>query len=360
MPGTAIQSQIQFIQQPAPRSEFATAGPGLLGGPLPHLFRRQLRRRLAGVREAVSWPPGDRRAAGAAAPGRRRAGANAERVEDLVQEVYCRLLGGGRRPRSFRGESEAQLMTYLQRVAASVVVDARRVALAEKRCGGHRVAWADWRLAPAVGIGEASGPEDRLLAGEQAARFPRGLSPGSGPARHAHDGADRPSGAARRLEQSGDRRRPRRPDGHRRHRFGDLPSATQSRPPRHRSCRGAITGRSAEPSDCTTGCATSAQPVVRPPAVSRALSGRPCFSTQEAYVLHSLDFPAIPAHTTRRSDEGERDAAQTLLSLGLDSVIRRPSRLRGRSVRLRRGDSRGPEPERRRRRPADHRLGAGR
>ena len=40
-----------------------------------------------------------------------------------MQEVYCRLLGEGRRRRRFDGSSEAQLMTYLQRVAVSVVVD---------------------------------------------------------------------------------------------------------------------------------------------------------------------------------------------------------------------------------------------
>lgn len=98
------------------------------------------------------------------------AGADDERVEDLVQEVYCRLLGAGRR-RRFHGSSEAQLMTYLQRVAMSVVVDARREALAEKRWGGRRVAWADWQEAPAAGAGIEDGPEDRLLAGERRRDF---------------------------------------------------------------------------------------------------------------------------------------------------------------------------------------------
>lgn len=98
-------------------------------------------------------------------------GANVDRVEDLVQEVYCRLLGDGRRRQRFHGSSEAQLMTYLQRVAVSVVVDARREALAEKRWGGHRVAWTEWRLAPAVGVAAGDGPEDRLLAGERRRAF---------------------------------------------------------------------------------------------------------------------------------------------------------------------------------------------
>jgi RNA polymerase sigma factor (sigma-70 family) len=98
-------------------------------------------------------------------------GADVERVEDLVQEVYCRLLGDGHRRRRFHGSSEAQLMTYLQRVAVSVVVDARREALAEKRWAGHRVAWAEWRLAPAICVDTGDGPEARLLAGERRRAF---------------------------------------------------------------------------------------------------------------------------------------------------------------------------------------------
>jgi DNA-directed RNA polymerase specialized sigma24 family protein len=169
MPGTASPSQIQHLPQPTPRCEsrpqaavssadlFRTCAAGNCDGAWREFVKRFHGRLVTAVRRALLR---------LGAPG-----ANAEKVEDLVQEVYCRLLSGGRRPRSFRGESEAQLMSYLQRVAASVVVDARRVALAEKRGGGHRVAWADWRLGPAVGIGEASGPEDRLLAREQRRAF---------------------------------------------------------------------------------------------------------------------------------------------------------------------------------------------
>ncbi|MEO8198099.1 MAG: hypothetical protein ABI689_15380 [Thermoanaerobaculia bacterium] len=98
-------------------------------------------------------------------------GAHEPGVEDLVQEVYCRLLGDGNRRRRFHGNSEGQLMTYLQRVAVSVVVDARREALAAKRRGGHRVLWVDWRQAPATGVVEESGPEERLLAGERRRAF---------------------------------------------------------------------------------------------------------------------------------------------------------------------------------------------
>ena len=97
-------------------------------------------------------------------------GDNEERVEDLVQEVYCRLLKAARR-RRFGGRNEAQLMAYLQRVVTSVVVDAHRLALAEKRRGGKRVAWSDWRIAPELCVAEECGPEYRLLAGERRRSF---------------------------------------------------------------------------------------------------------------------------------------------------------------------------------------------
>lgn len=96
-------------------------------------------------------------------------GTEVERVEDLVQEVYFRLLVG--RARQFRGHSEAQLMTYLQRVATSVVVDARRAALAQKRSGGRLVLLEEWRLALLAGYDFVPEPEDRLLAGERRRAF---------------------------------------------------------------------------------------------------------------------------------------------------------------------------------------------
>jgi RNA polymerase sigma factor (sigma-70 family) len=90
-----------------------------------------------------------------------------ERVDDLVQEIYCRLLSEGRRRQSFRGVTEGQLMTYLQRVVASVVIDARREALAEKRAGGFRVAWQEWKLLPEAAVVADESPEERLLAEER-------------------------------------------------------------------------------------------------------------------------------------------------------------------------------------------------
>jgi DNA-directed RNA polymerase specialized sigma24 family protein len=66
----------------------------------------------------------------------RRAGR--ELVEDLVQEVWCRLLEQGVRPHRFRGRAHREVAGYLGRVAASVVVDRTRAACAVKRGGEHQ------------------------------------------------------------------------------------------------------------------------------------------------------------------------------------------------------------------------------
>ena len=57
-----------------------------------------------------------------------------DRVEDLVQECYCRLLeGGGRRLASFRGTGEAELRSWLGRLADRLTQDRLRAEAAEKR-----------------------------------------------------------------------------------------------------------------------------------------------------------------------------------------------------------------------------------
>jgi len=53
-------------------------------------------------------------------------------VEDLLQELYCRLLSAGRSGR-FLGRSDAELSRYLTRAAISVVADRRRALRADKR-----------------------------------------------------------------------------------------------------------------------------------------------------------------------------------------------------------------------------------
>jgi RNA polymerase sigma factor (sigma-70 family) len=66
----------------------------------------------------------------------RRAGwqARPDRVDDLLQEVFCRLLAAGRRrPDAFRGTSAQQLDAYLGRIAERVAVDELRSVYALKR-----------------------------------------------------------------------------------------------------------------------------------------------------------------------------------------------------------------------------------
>lgn len=66
----------------------------------------------------------------------RRHGASTvpEDREDLLQEVYCRLLShGGRILKRCRGGSEVEVAGYLRRVAESVVIDHLRAVSATKR-----------------------------------------------------------------------------------------------------------------------------------------------------------------------------------------------------------------------------------
>jgi DNA-directed RNA polymerase specialized sigma24 family protein len=57
-----------------------------------------------------------------------------DRVDDLVQEVWCRLLARARRRRAGpRGEREGETATYLRRVATTVVADVLRAEGAAKR-----------------------------------------------------------------------------------------------------------------------------------------------------------------------------------------------------------------------------------
>ena len=86
-------------------------------------------------------------------------------VADLVQDVYCRLLERAGRGGEFRGESEGEVLNYLQRVCESVVVDRMRGRAAAKR--GGRTGFVDLEagdgaIAEALADGGAS-PEQRCL-----------------------------------------------------------------------------------------------------------------------------------------------------------------------------------------------------
>jgi RNA polymerase sigma factor (sigma-70 family) len=87
-----------------------------------------------------------------------------EQVEELVQEVYCRLLA--RRTAAVADRPPAQLWAYLHRIARSVVVDELRSRLAGKRGGGQCREQPVETLVdrPAPGMS----PEELLLAGERA------------------------------------------------------------------------------------------------------------------------------------------------------------------------------------------------
>ena len=63
-----------------------------------------------------------------------------ERVEERVQDAFCRLLEHDRRAlRRFRGRVEGEVVNYLRRIGRSVVVDRVRLASTRKRGGGWLV-----------------------------------------------------------------------------------------------------------------------------------------------------------------------------------------------------------------------------
>jgi DNA-directed RNA polymerase specialized sigma24 family protein len=62
-----------------------------------------------------------------------------DEIGESVQEVYCRLLQGGPcRLRRLRGVERSRVLTYLGRVADSVLLDEMRASRAAKRGGGPR------------------------------------------------------------------------------------------------------------------------------------------------------------------------------------------------------------------------------
>jgi hypothetical protein len=76
-----------------------------------------------------------------------------EHIEEIVQEVYCRLLAGGSwRLRQCRATSQNQLGAFLGKVAERVALDHVRAARAQKRGGPAR-----GRRAPADRAGAADG-----------------------------------------------------------------------------------------------------------------------------------------------------------------------------------------------------------
>jgi RNA polymerase sigma factor (sigma-70 family) len=119
---------------------------------LVHRHGRELERCVGRATRAVGW-----RAA-------------SEDLEELVQDVYCRLLERGD-DTTWAARPAPQLWAYLHRTARSVVIDRLRSRAAKKRGAGAR---RDERP-EALAERHAPGPsvEERLLACERAAELRR-------------------------------------------------------------------------------------------------------------------------------------------------------------------------------------------
>lgn len=91
-----------------------------------------------------------------------------ELVDDLVQEVWCRLLAAERRAlRDFRGGCEREAAAYVRRIAGAIVADRLRAERAVKR-RPLRLVRLDPPLLEQGRLTDRSGcPERRLLAREQ-------------------------------------------------------------------------------------------------------------------------------------------------------------------------------------------------
>lgn len=97
-----------------------------------------------------------------------------EQVDDLLQEVYCRLLSrGGRSLRLFRGAGEEELAAYLGRIAERTVADHLRTSRALKRGRGRLLAFGPCAGEEAVAraVDPRGTPEDLLLAAERHRHF---------------------------------------------------------------------------------------------------------------------------------------------------------------------------------------------
>jgi RNA polymerase sigma factor (sigma-70 family) len=105
---------------------------------------------------------------------RHEPGREPDRVEDVLQEIYCRLLAGRQRPSArFRGETEAEAAVFLRRVAVRVLLDAERAARTGKRGGGRRTASLGPELAERIRASAADSPDAPLERCERRALFRR-------------------------------------------------------------------------------------------------------------------------------------------------------------------------------------------
>jgi RNA polymerase sigma factor (sigma-70 family) len=95
-------------------------------------------------------------------------------IEDLLQDVYCKLLdNGGRNLLRCRGDAEEAISAYLGRVAETVAIDRVRAEVAVKRGRGRVVSYSrDNQPDPAAHLADSEvGPEQRLLRRERCRIF---------------------------------------------------------------------------------------------------------------------------------------------------------------------------------------------
>jgi DNA-directed RNA polymerase specialized sigma24 family protein len=91
-----------------------------------------------------------------------------DQVEEIVQEVYCRLLaGGGRRLLRCRASSDVQVAAFLGRVAERVTLDHLRAARALKRGGDQ----TDQGAMDERAIDPRANPEELVLGRERLRLF---------------------------------------------------------------------------------------------------------------------------------------------------------------------------------------------
>jgi RNA polymerase sigma factor (sigma-70 family) len=169
-------------------------------GPPPARGCRDLLTRCAKQRDEPSWIELLSCYRGALLAGIRRARRRAGRVaasaetEDLLQEVYVRLLDqGGRSLLLCRGGEERSVAAYLRRVAENVALDQLRAGSAAKRRPARS---ADALLGEPMtdDLAQAAGgqtPEELLLSKERRRLFVQGAAQAAGGGVHLAPGARR-------------------------------------------------------------------------------------------------------------------------------------------------------------------------
>ena len=156
---------------------------------------RELMRRCAQERDSRAWAEFrrrfERRLVSGLRRGLRRTGLRFPPVdlEDLLQDVYCKLLdNGGRNLLRCRGTAEEAISAYLGRVAETVAIDSIRSEVAAKRGNGKVGGYPQSRRGVDLDTADCTiGPEQRLLTRENRSVFLRRCREVVGPRRPGRD-----------------------------------------------------------------------------------------------------------------------------------------------------------------------------